>query len=191
MLITLIIYIAMIIAYLISNRQFNIWNISYITSRSWDTWNNSLGKFQLQVTPIFFWTIPQTSEFLELLDTLNLSQVMNRPSHRLGYTLDCIITVQGVNLEDDDICVPTPWISDHILFAFKLSVQKPTLSCKTVITRDWKSLHLEQLNYNIIRTGFRHSYHDFSECVYQYDDKLRTLLDVHTPRAGKPSWCDH
>ena len=128
----------------------------------------------------------QTSEFLELLDTLNMSQVMNRPSHRLGHTLDYIITEQGVNLEDD-ICVPTPGISDHILLAFKFSVQKPTLSHKTVITRDRKSLHLEQLNYDIIRTGFRHSYHDFSECVHQYDNKLRTLLDVHAPRAGKPS----
>ena len=78
-----------------------------------------------------------------------------------------------------------------ILLAFKLSVQKPTLSYKTVITRDWKSLHLEQLNYDIIRTDFRHSYHDFSECVYQYDNKLRTLLDVHAPRAGKPLGKDY
>ena len=59
----------------------------------------------------------ETSEFLELMDTLNLSQVMNRPSHRLGHTLDCIITEQGVNLEDD-ICGPTPGMSDHILYPF-------------------------------------------------------------------------
>lgn len=58
---------------------------------------------------------------------------MNQPTHRLGHTLDCIITEQNVNLVDD-ICVHTPWISDHSPVAFKLSVQKPALSYKTVIT---------------------------------------------------------
>ena len=62
----------------------------------------------------------QTREFLELLDTLNLSQLVNQPTHRLGHTLDCIITEQDANLVID-ICVYTPWISDHSLVAFKLS----------------------------------------------------------------------
>ena len=34
----------------------------------------------------------QTRDFLELLDVLNLSQLVNQPTHRLGHTLDCIIT---------------------------------------------------------------------------------------------------
>lgn len=58
---------------------------------------------------------------------------MNQLTHRLGHTLDCIITEQNVN-PVDDICVHTPWISDHSPVALKLSVQKPALSYKTVIT---------------------------------------------------------
>ena len=126
----------------------------------------------------------QTRKFLELLDTLNLSQLVNQPTHRLGHTLDCIITEQDANLVND-ICVHTPWISDHSLVAFKLSVQKPAVSYKTVITRDWKSLNLDQLNYEITRADFRHSSNVVSECVYHYDNNLRTLLDVHAPSRSR------
>lgn len=126
----------------------------------------------------------QTREFLELLDTLNLSQLVNQPTHRLGHTLDCIITEQDANLVND-ICVHTPWISDHSLVAFKLSVQKPAVSYKTVTTRDWKSLNVDQLNYEITRADFRHSSNVVSECVYHYDNNLRALLDVHAPSRSR------
>ena len=43
----------------------------------------------------------QTREFLELLDTLNLRQLVNQPTHRLDHTLDCIITQQDANLVND------------------------------------------------------------------------------------------
>lgn len=42
----------------------------------------------------------QTMEFLELLDIFSLKQLVNQPTHRLGHTLDCIITEESVNLVD-------------------------------------------------------------------------------------------
>ena len=106
----------------------------------------------------------QIREFRELLDTLNVSQLVNQPTHRLGHTLDCIITEQDANLVNY-ICVHTPWISDHSLVAFKLSIQKPAVFYKTVITRDWKSLNLDQLNYDIMKADLRQSSNVVSECV--------------------------
>ena len=85
----------------------------------------------------------------------------------------------------NDICVHTPWISDHSLVAFKLSIQKPAVSCKTVITRDWNSLNLDLLSYEITRADFRHSSNVVSECVCHYDNNLRALLDVHAPSRSR------
>ena len=87
----------------------------------------------------------------------------------------------------NDICVHTPWISDQSLVhvALKLSVQKPAVSYKTVIIRDWKSLNLHQLKYEITRADFRHLSNVVSECVYHYDNNLRALLDVHAPSCSR------
>ena len=126
----------------------------------------------------------QTRDFLELLDILNLSQLVNQPTHRLGHTLDCIITEKNSNLVNN-IQVYTPWISDHCLVAFNVSVQIPALCHKSITTRNWKSLNLDQLNSDIMDADFGNSSNSVSECVHHYDHTLHNLIDIHAPARNK------
>ena len=126
----------------------------------------------------------QTRDFLELLDVLNLSQLVNQPTHRLGHTLDCIITEKNSNLVNN-IQVYTPWISDHCLVAFNVSVQIPALCHKSITTRNWKSLNLDQLNSDIMDADFGNSSNSVSECVHHYDHTLHNLIDIHAPARNK------
>ena len=109
---------------------------------------------------------------------------MNKPTHRLGHTLDCIITEQNSNLIDN-IQVYSPWISDHCLVAFNLSIQIPSLCYKSVTTRNWKSLNLDQLNSDITDADFGNSSNSVSECVPNFDHMLHKLIDIHAPARNK------
>lgn len=44
-------------------------------------------------------------EFLNLLDTFNMSQHVNEPTHQSGHTLDLLITRQGSNLINDIVTI--------------------------------------------------------------------------------------
>ena len=126
----------------------------------------------------------QTREFLELLDVFNLKQLVNKPTHRLGHTLDCIITEESVDLVED-ISVHAPWISDHSLVAFTLSLPKPVLSSKHITTRNWKSLDLDKFKLDITNSDVGNSSNSVAECAYHYDSTLRALIDAHAPARRK------
>lgn len=59
-------------------------------------------------------------DFLEMLDVLSLEQLINEPTHRLGHTLDCVISEQNANLISNIQGHP-PVISDHCFITFRLS----------------------------------------------------------------------
>ena len=62
---------------------------------------------------------PAACHFLDLLDSMSLTQHVAEPTHELGHTLDLVITQKSDNLISSR---PTPDIlfSDHLTLLFKL-----------------------------------------------------------------------
>ena len=87
-----------------------------------------VGDFNLHIEDL---TNFYAREFLNLLDTFNVSQRVNEPTH---HTLDLLITRQGSNLIND-IRVYVPWISDHSIVQFKTTIMKPSVAQKTICYR--------------------------------------------------------
>ena len=124
------------------------------------------------------------SEFLELLDVFNLTQHVDKPTHKHGHILDLIITDQGEDLIKD-IQVYIPWISDHSLVSFNLTVPKPVSSRKTVVSRNWKSVDVEKFKEDVGNAEFSVDSDLVSESVHQYDRILHALTEKYAPLRKK------
>ena len=61
---------------------------------------------------------PMTKEFLNLVDSFNLSQCVSGPTHDHGHTLDLVFSL-GITI--DNICVEEMAISDHMTIRFNFT----------------------------------------------------------------------
>lgn len=62
---------------------------------------------------------PLVNEFLSLIDSFNLTQSVNVPTHEKGHTLDLVLSY-GLDLSDFDIYKPR--ISDHFAVLFTVTL---------------------------------------------------------------------
>lgn len=77
---------------------------------------------------------PMISQFLELVDSFNLTQSVTGPTHEHGHTLDLVLSLGFplLNVELNDTC-----LSDHkpIIFNASLSGPPPTANSPDRYTR--------------------------------------------------------
>lgn len=79
--------------------------------------------------------------FLQLLESFNLTQHVCEPTHPSGHTLDLIITRKDEN-RIGPISVTDSILSDHILVNGSL---QPTLTKRCISSPKMKSIDIEQL----------------------------------------------
>ena len=83
--------------------------------------------------------------FLDLLESMALTQHANTTTHRLGHTLDLIIT-----RESECLVLNTPivdcYLSDHSTVLYNLALQKPQLTVKEVSFKT--ALFIQAYEYN-------------------------------------------
>ena len=124
-------------------------------------------------------------KFLDLLDSFNLIQHINMPTHRNSNTLDLIIA----RLDKQIFCnlsVNDPLISDHFVLHCNLNLAKPTTAVKTVTCRKIRSVDIEKLRNDIINSSLCLSPQPaLSELCDQYDEVLSSILDDHAPLLTK------
>ena len=106
----------------------------------------SLAKGQLLVVGDFNFQMdipnhPDSENFLNLLDTFSLKQHVRSPTHRLGHTLDLILTRSTGSIVDN-VSVNEPQISDHHVIHFDIRTSKPPLPMKTINCQSYKKLDL-------------------------------------------------
>ena len=117
-----------------------------------------------------------TKQTLTTLSLYSLVQVINKPTHRCGHIIDCVIV-----RPDDDIHIESTVTdsleSDHYCTKsyFNFSISKPSNLCRTV-----------RNIANINRPSFiaeLSSVSEFSsvEKANQFCDSLHTVLDKHAP----------
>ena len=138
-----------------------------------------LGDFNFHLDAV---TDPAAAQFLNLLDTFNLVQHVNAPTHKSGHTLDLVITRAGENLVKD-FKVSDPMISDHLAIHCGLSLKKPDFERKEVTCRKLRSVNIDSFIQDIKNSKLM-AHLDFdnaSDLTDHYDHVLSTLLDQHAP----------
>ncbi len=118
------------------------------------------------------------TEFLQLLDCLNLRQYVDVPTHIKGNTLDLVIT------ESAPLSAPFVYdldVSDHKV----ISMELPLLSSYIKHKREIRFRNLKKINTEDLSVSLQHlNSADFSsatESVEFYNKTLSSILDFHAP----------
>lgn len=137
-----------------------------------------LGDFNLHVD------IPSNhdaTKFLNILESTNLLQHVNLPTHQNGHTLDLVIT-RSTGLGVHGIGTNSSVSSDHLTVTFSVAIPKPQKSTKSMYLRKWKSINTDNLN-NDIKSSIlaENSTTEVNQSVQLYNQVLRELIDKHAP----------
>ena len=124
-------------------------------------------------------------KFLDLLDSMGLTNHVNIPTHRLNHTLDLIISRKSCDLEIHDV-ISSYFISDHCFIQASTSVQKPDKQFKT---RTY--IRLKHINIAAFKEDLKQSQlcvnpsDDLDKLVHQYHSNISEILDNHAPEITR------
>ena len=125
----------------------------------------------------------ESNRFHDLLDTFNLCNHVNEPTHRAGHTLDLVITRKSEDIVSSVCITPMDHISDHFAVHFKLALEKPHFQRKTIEYRKYKAINVDDFRKDIESSSLIDTSNTSLSClVNSYDKVLRELLDKHAPQ---------
>ena len=125
-------------------------------------------------------SVQAAKRFADLIDSVNLCQLVNSPTHRNGHTLDLIITRATENLVQD-VNVHPEFYSDHRVIT--CSLNHPELPCSNVTVTHRSILDREKFSCDNI-DSFSHGSgcrDDVNALVSIYNDTLLKIYDKHPP----------
>ena len=118
-----------------------------------------------------------TNKFKDILDTFNIIQHIDFPTHIQGHTLD-IITTFGKNPIISNIESNEYDVSHHFLVDFQVAIVPEAKHVKEITYRKLKDP--EKFTKDVSKK-LTISCHSFGENVRNYNEVLRGLLDDHAP----------
>lgn len=126
------------------------------------------------------------TKFVNLLESFDLIQHVNQPTHARGHVLDLIITRSSEQLIED-IVVKDMQISDHFWIHCSLQGQKPRSVKKEISFRKMKSINIQHFEEDINASTLSSidSYNSADEAVSAYNTELSTIMDKHAPIITK------
>ena len=123
--------------------------------------------------------------FLDLLNTINLTQHVKVPTHKDNNTLDLIITRKD-ELTATNFSVHDPVISDHLALHCNLQADKPPNIKKRINYRKFRSINTDDFQNDIVNLALYSSPKTvLAELSDQYDSVLSSILDKHAPLETK------
>ena len=137
----------------------------------------------------------ETVKYLDLLQLHGLHQFVDKPTHRLGNTLDHIIGRRNEKVLLDFTVEPSRAISDHFPVYFNISATRHGLQ-KETMTKQCRSLR--KLNTGAFAADIQNCDHANSTSFEDYNAIMASLLDKHAPvktvrikgTTKKPWYCD-
>jgi hypothetical protein len=132
-------------------------------------------------------TDTDANHFKEVLDSVNLKQHVNIPTHIKGHTLDLIITRDTTSCPSIDSILAHDFPNlDHYAVTFNISVEKPCVPIKTIQFRKYKTIDQDALKKDLQESELFSSPRDnLEELVCQYNAVLTDVLDRHAPVQEK------
>ena len=124
-------------------------------------------------------TNTDTIKFNKILESFNLQQHVNGPTHKKGHTLDLIITRTGdrlvINIEIHD-----PMFSDHSAVSCTLQLEKPPLGRAEIQYRKLRNINMDSFNEDLRKSNFN-SDSELPTIIDQYEKTLEETLQKHAP----------
>ncbi|XP_067030517.1 uncharacterized protein [Acropora muricata] len=123
--------------------------------------------------------------FLDLLNTINLTQRVKVPTHKDNNTLDLIITRKD-ELTATNFSVHDPVISVHLALHCNLQADKPQNIKKRINYRKFRSINTDDFQHDIVNLALYSSPKTvLAELSDQYHSVLSSILDKHAPLETK------
>ena len=114
--------------------------------------------------------------FSRLLETFDLKQYMKALTHLYGHILDLVITRSAAVSLVSNFCVAEQPISDHKAITFNLTLSKPPIIHKTVISRALKNLDLEAFTDAVNLEGLLDDNLCLASAISRYEHVLEDTL---------------
>ena len=126
----------------------------------------------------------ETTRFMDILETFDLNQHINRSTHSSGHTLDLVIT----NRSSSSLIISTSIFSDapsdHSYIICDVHIPRPKVSKSKiqVSSRKLKDIQIESFIKNIQQADFGSSNDSVDRLVDIYNSNLLDILDIHAPK---------
>ena len=126
-----------------------------------------------------------SKQLTSLLESYDMKQLVNFPTHTSGHTLDVVIHRNSDNIVISDL-EGDYFISDHCFTSFKISKPKPPLETKIITFRKWNSVNdtefMQDLHHNLIPS---HGISDTDHIVSNFNAAIKSTIDKHLPLKHK------
>ena len=121
----------------------------------------------------------------EIIHVFNLQQHVIGPTHRLGHTLDAVITNTDKSFVSD-LQITEFDLSDHFLVDFNLNLEVEYKEYNTITYRKVKAVNNEsfcnEINY---RKAIISNATNLQDKVNMYNQVLKEIVDTHAPKKTK------
>ena len=179
----------------ISNAQFLTEFYNFVESTQ-QSFNNFIvcGDFNLHFNDFLNSDI---IEFNKILSSFSLTQHIKGPTHKLGNTLDFVISNPDVKVSNVNIDLQT--LSDHALISFKVHTEAAITKTKLIQVRkcDNVDTFTDDLSNKVNELISIAPSHNFHEAITIYRDMCANLVDHHAPVReisiainSQPKWMD-
>ena len=154
-----------------------------------------LGDFNLHVNKVFE---PEIVRFSEILTTFGFNQLIDKPTHMSGNTLDLLITNQN-ETKIRDIIVDDCNYSDHSYIFFKIPYEFNEPEDKIISIKSYKGIDMVQFRNDIksnVNTFTQKTFVNFAEAFEDYnnlcENAVEKYVSVKTVNVSKsrPEWMD-
>ena len=175
-------------------------HLKVITKRKDITKHILIGDFNLHGTT---WPLGVTSsglenKFLEMFSDLNFTQLINKPTHESGKTLDLLLTdspqlISAIHVQEQyEICS-----SDHFGISFNINLNFKRLKGQKRKMYNFKKANWEGLNKDLLHTNwdFYLKFCDPNTAWHKFKSILIPFCDKHIPKITiksqfQPPWFD-
>lgn len=130
---------------------------------------------------------PLVKDFMNVIDSFNLMQSVQEPTHEKGHILDLVLSY-GLDIQITEI--GHKLLSDHLPVLFSISVPAPSLSAAPLRRLRVFNSGTPQLFCAIFKDSFLYSLDDVNdrsvdECIAMFDSLCTKILDLIAPMTLK------
>ena len=126
-------------------------------------------------------------EFIQTMSSFNFDQVVNKPTHEHGNTLDLVFTRSDDRLLKH-LRVEPNHISDHHSVLFKLDNARPKFERKCIEYRQTKNINIDDFRADILNSGLSDRVENATttaEKMSLFNTTLKDVFDKHAPTKKK------
>ena len=131
----------------------------------------------------------ETERFMDILETFDLNQHINRPTHSSGHTLDLVITNRSSRSHIITTSIFSDAPSDHSYIICDIFHPKAPKTRMQVSSRKLRDIQIESFIEDIQQADFGSSNDGIDRLVDIYNSNLLDILDIHAPKKCRTVTC--